>query len=88
MIAGRAGNVLESIGHVRLGAEIEFHISIDGEAVEAFFTDAPPFPVGFHQSLIDPKTTAFADGALNRGEPGFDSLDSGVRHEGCVVRGD
>lgn len=87
MVAGRAGNLLESIRHVRLGAEIEFHIGIDREAIETLFADAPPFAIILHKALINSETAAFADGALNRGKPGFDGFDGWIRHEDCVLRG-
>jgi len=88
MVAGRAGDLLESIGHVRLSAEIEFHIGVNRKAVETFLADAPPFPVGVHESLVDPKAAAFTDGTLDRGKPGFDGLDSWVWHEGVILGGD
>lgn len=87
MVARRAGDLLESIGHVRLGAEIEFHIRVDWEAVETLLADAPPFPVGIHESLIDPETAAFTDRALDRGQPGFDGFDGWVRHDVRVPGG-
>lgn len=87
MVAGCAGDLLESIRHVRLGAEIEFHIGVDREAVETFLADAPPFAIILHKPLIDSETAAFADGALNRGKPGFDGFDGRIRHEDCVLRG-
>jgi len=87
MVARRAGDLLESIGHVRLGAEIEFHIGVDREAVETLLADAPPFPVGFHESLIDPETAAFTDSALDRGQPVFDGFDGWVRHDVRVLGG-
>ena len=87
MVARRAGDLLESIGHVRLGAEIEFHIRVDREAVETLLADAPPFPVGFHESLIDPETAAFTDSALDRGQPRFDGFDGWVWHHARVLGG-
>lgn len=80
MITGGTGNLSQAIGHVRLGAEVEFHIGVDREAVETFLADAPPFAVFLHKPLIDPETGSFAHGALDCGKPGFDGFDGRVRH--------
>jgi hypothetical protein len=34
---------------------VEFHVSVDREAVAAFFADAAPLTVRLHKSPIDPK---------------------------------
>ena len=70
-----------------MGAEIEFHIGVDREAVETFLADAPPFAIILHKPLIDSETAAFADGALDRGQPGFDGFDGWVRHDVRVLGG-
>jgi hypothetical protein len=80
VIAGRAGDFLETIGHVRLRTEIEFHIRIDRKAVETLFTDAAPFAVRLQKSLINPEAGFLADGAFGGGESLFNLLNRQWRH--------
>lgn len=55
MIAGRTGHLLESIGNVRLCAQVKLHICVDRERVVAFPTNASPFTVRLHKPFIDPE---------------------------------
>jgi len=53
VIAGRAGHLLEPVGDIRLCAQVELHIRVNGEAVEAFFADAPPLTIRLCKALVD-----------------------------------
>lgn len=68
MVTGGAGNLFQSIGHVRLCAQIELHVGMDRESVVAFFADAAPFTVRPLDSFIDPEAGLFANGAGYRAE--------------------
>src|SRR6476646_1145447 len=77
---GRTGDFLQAIGHIRLGAEVKFHVRIEGKAVKAFLTHAPPFAVRLHEPLIDAEAGALADGAFHGAQPLFDLLNRRSRH--------
>ena len=80
VIAGLARDFFEPVGHVRLRAQVELHVGIDGEAVVASFADATPFPIGLHEALINAECVLLANGALNRAEPRFNFLDGRAGH--------
>mgnify|MGYP007034351200 CR=1 FL=1 len=54
-IAGRTRHLLKPVGDIRLGAQVELHVRVNGEAIEAFFTDPAPFAIRLRKSLIDSK---------------------------------
>lgn len=80
MVTGGTGNFLEAIRNIRLRAEVELHIGIDGKAVVASFADATPFPVGLHESLINAERAFFANGALDATETLFNLFDGWTAH--------
>jgi hypothetical protein len=74
MIAGRAGNLSQSKGYIRLCLQIKIHVGVDRKGVEALPADAPPFPVGPHEPFIETEARLFTDGTLNRVEAPFHFL--------------
>jgi hypothetical protein len=80
MVAGGARNFPESIGDIRLRAEIELHVGIDRETVKALLADAAPFPVRLHKPLIDAEAGPLTDGAFHGCQSGFDFLNRRCRH--------
>jgi hypothetical protein len=87
VITGRARDFLEPIRYIWLGAEVELHICIEGEAVKAFLTDAPPFAIRLHEPLIDSEAGTLADGAFYGAQPLFDLLNRRSRHRPFLPRG-
>jgi hypothetical protein len=81
MIAGLARDFFEPVRHVRLRAQVELHVGIDGKAVVASFAHAAPFSVGLHEALINAECVLLANGTLNGGEPRFNFLDGRAGHE-------
>jgi hypothetical protein len=67
VITGGTGDFSQAIGDVRLGAEIELHVGIDGKTVKAFLTNTPPFAVSLHKALIDAEAGLLADRAFRGG---------------------
>jgi hypothetical protein len=86
MIAGGAGDLSEPIGYVGLGAEIELHVRVDGKAVKAFLTNAPPFAVRLHESLIDAEAGLLADGTFRVAQPPFHLLYRRSTHQRSPLR--
>ena len=72
LVTGGAGNLLQSIGHVRLCAQIKFHIRVDRKTVVAFLADTTPLAVWLHKTPVDAEARFFADRASNGGETLFD----------------
>lgn len=83
MVAEGARDFLEPIRHIRLRAEIEFHVGVDWKTVEAFLADTTPFAIRLHKSLIDPEAGSFANGASYACQPRFDFLNCQPGH--CVL---
>ncbi|SLM47967.1 protein of unknown function [Nitrospira japonica] len=80
MIAGGTGDLLQPVGHIRLGAQIEFHVCIDRKAIEAFLAHPAPFTVGLHEALVDAEAGPLADRTLHGGQPGFDVRNGEMGH--------
>jgi hypothetical protein len=80
VITGCTGDLFEMIGDVRLGAEIELHIGIDGKTVEALLTHPPPFAVRLHETLINAEARLLADGAFRGPQSLLDFLNGRSRH--------
>lgn len=65
MIARRAGNLFQPKRDIGLRPQIEFHVGMDWEGVEALLADAPPVTVRPHKPFINGEVGLFADGALD-----------------------
>lgn len=87
MVTGGAGNLFQTIGHVRLRAQIELHVGMDRKSVVAFFADAAPFTVRSLDSFIDPEAGLFANGAGYRAEAPFHFLLSESDHSDTSIAG-
>lgn len=68
LIAGRAGNLLQAVGYIRLCTQIKFHVRIDRKAVMAFLADPAPLTVSLHKASVNAKVRLFADRTMDRGE--------------------
>jgi len=66
VIAGRAGNLLESERHIGLCPKVKFHVGMHRKGVETLLADAPPVTIWPHKSFIDGEVGPFAYGALDR----------------------
>ncbi len=71
MIACRAGNLFQPKRYIGLRPQIEFHVGMDREGVEALLADAPPVSVWSHKPFIDAEVGLFADGTLDCVQPPF-----------------
>lgn len=80
VITGCTGDLFEMIGDVRLGAEIELHIGIDGKTVKALPTHPPPFAVRLHETLINAEAGLLADSAFRGPQSLLDFLNGRSRH--------
>lgn len=87
MVTGGAGNLFQSVGHVRLCAQIKLHVGMDRKSVVAFLADAPPFTVRPHESFIDPEAGLFTNGAGYRAEAPFHFLLSDSDHVDASIAG-
>ncbi len=71
MIARGAGDFFQPKRDIGLRPQIEFHVGMDREGVEALLADAPPLTVGSHEPFIDGEIGLFADGTGDCVEPSF-----------------
>lgn len=74
MIARGAGDFFQPKRDIGLRPEIEFHVGMDREGVEALLADAPPISVRPHKPFIDGEVRLFADGTADCVEPSFHFL--------------
>lgn len=87
MVTGGAGNLFQSIGHVRLRAQIELHVGMNRKSIVAFLADASPFTVRPLDSFIDPEAGLFANGAGYRAESPLHFLLSDSDHIPVSIAG-
>jgi hypothetical protein len=87
MVTGGAGNLFQSIGHVRLCAQIKLHVGMDRKSVVAFLADAAPFTVVPHEPFIDSETGRFTNGAGYRAKTPFYFLLSDSDHVDASIAG-
>lgn len=80
MVAGGARDFSQAVGDIRLRAEIEFHVGVDWETVEAFLADTTPFAIRLHKSLIDPEAGSLTNGAFHACQPRFNFLNCQSGH--------
>jgi len=81
-----AGYLFEAIGDIRLSALVEFHVSVDREAVSAFHADSSPFAVRLHEAAVDSESIPFANGAVDRRESLFNFFRGEGRHSRSSFR--
>lgn len=74
MIAGGAGDLLESEWHIWLCPQIKLHVGMDWKRIKTLLADAPPVSVSSHRAFIDGKARLLTDSAWDRVQPPFHFL--------------
>jgi hypothetical protein len=80
MVARGAGDFFEPVGDIRLGAQVELHVGVNREAIEALLADPPPLAVWLHKSVIDAKVGFLTNGTFDSRQAGFDFLNGRSGH--------